>query len=216
MKSFSYCGLATFLLFASCTSNDKRDTQSQDSSAAKSNQSATRVESQPKPNVADAENIIYGRPVRQPLPELDTLPSPENPFRVVLKSREAFLVDSTSGATQQLTNTDGSIEEVSGSPNGRYVACMKIVDYVDSPGEYEPGEKVPKEAIHHLLVMSLPSGTIIREIPPPEDMFILSDRWISNSRVLFETADGFAVGGFFVYDAFRDSLQKVPYGYGHE
>jgi hypothetical protein len=39
------------------------------------------------------------------------------------------------------------------------------------------------------------------------------DKWLSKSRVIFFTSDGFAVGGHFLFDAFRDSLQEIPEDY---
>lgn len=151
-----------------------------------------------------------------PLAEADTIPSPPVSVHPTLNNREVFLVDSVTGTMEQLTFTQGNVDEVSISPNGKYLAYIKVVDYVDSPGEYQEGQTVPEDAVHAIVVVNLASGKTTREIPAPEDIFISFDRWISDSRFLFETGDGFAVGGFYVYDAFRDSLQKVKYGFGSE
>jgi hypothetical protein len=49
---------------------------------------------------------------------------------------------------------------------------------------------------------------------PPTDIYMILDKWISKSRLLFDVTDDFAMEGSYVFDAFRDSLQLVKYDYG--
>ena len=60
------------------------------------------------------------------------------------------MVDSL--GSRQITNTDGKIDELHRSPDGRYIAYLKIVEFVESPGLWEEGEEVPKEPVHHLVI----------------------------------------------------------------
>ena len=124
------------------------------------------------------------------------------------------MVDSL--GSRQITNTDGKIDELHRSPDGRYIAYLKIVEFVESPGLWEEGEEVPKEPVHHLVIQNLESQEILREIPPPRDIFIHLDKWLTKHRVLFVTTNGYAVNDFYMYNVSKDSLHTVPYGYGKE
>src|SRR3990172_12035668 len=141
-------------------------------------------------------------------PELDTLVTPPLRLSVFRIQGELFVVDSLTLQTKQLTFTKGKIDTFFLSPSRKYAACLKVIRTVDTPGEWEPGESPYVTDICAIVVVTLPSGTIIREIHP-SDFDLQFTRWISNSRFHYTTSDGFAVSSFYVFDAIRDTLQLL-------
>lgn len=148
-----------------------------------------------------------------PLPEADTSIQFQYSFVFSRRNSELWVTDTVSHVDRQLTFTLGKIDSYLVSPTRRYVVCAHRISWVPSPGIFEREEDRSEEPVHSLLVVRTVDGKSIRDIPPPLDLFFDFDRWISNSRLLCVTSDGFAVGSVFVYDAVRDSLQRVPYDF---
>jgi hypothetical protein len=145
-----------------------------------------------------------------PLAEADTVSSQPSVNRALIQAGEIFLQDSATGSKFQLTRTGGNIDTLFVSPNGKYAACMQIVDWTDEPGEYEESETPPKRPIHQVVFLNLISHSTIRVLPPDTVyVFWVFVRWISNSQALIYPSDSFAVDYAYVFDAFRDSLQEV-------
>ena len=151
----------------------------------------------------------------QPLPEADTIRQAPCQLRFSLRKSELWGKDTVTQLERQLTFTNAKIDSFLVSPTGKYAVCLHQVSWVKSPGIFEKDEDPGKEPIYSLLVVRTVDGTIIRDVKRPLDLFFDFNRWISNSRLLCVTSDGFAVGSYFVYDAFRDSLQRVPLDFAH-
>lgn len=145
------------------------------------------------------------------LPELDTIPTVPLALDVFRSNGELFLLDSLSLEMSQLTFTEGTIDTFFLSTARRYVACLKVIEIVDSPGEWEPDVDPPDERIHSILIIDIPERRIVREIRP-SDWNQHFQSWISKSRFHFISVGGFDVSGFYVYDIIRDSVQHLPYG----
>ncbi|MGA3286874.1 MAG: hypothetical protein ABSD46_05585 [Bacteroidota bacterium] len=148
-----------------------------------------------------------------PLAEADTAISGSPANKVSIQASEVVLQDSAGSSRFQLTYTGGNIDTLFVSPNCKYVACMQILEWVNEPGEYDDSEKVPQRPVYQIVFINLVSRSIIREIPPEDPLpFWVFEKWISNSRALISTTEGFSVGRVYVYDAFRDSLQYITTG----
>jgi hypothetical protein len=155
----------------------------------------------------------YEDPSHRSLPEADIIFSGRSVCRAVIQSGEAMLLDSMGKPAIQLTFSGGNIDTLFVSPNGKYLACMQIVEWVDEPGEYDEFETPPKRPVYQVVFLNLTSHSTIRVLPPePLYEFWEFERWISNSRALISTSEGFSVGDVYVYDAFRDSLQHDASG----
>lgn len=123
-----------------------------------------------------------------------------------------FLFDSLKQDTFYIYSNKFKIDNGITSPTGKYIACLIRISMVDEPGLWGDREP-PKRPYEHLVIIDAINGKIIRRLKPPSDSFMDIDKWLSKSRVIFFTSDGFAVGGHFLFDAFRDSLQEIPEDY---
>jgi hypothetical protein len=164
--------------------------------------------------VASRQVVEYAE--GEPLPEADTLLSTPPPWKAVIIAGELWIQDTVAGTSRQLTHINNQIDEARLSPNGKYAACMLVMGQVESAGEYSEGEKAPMENLYDILVVNAQTGELVRQIPPPEDIFVWADRWLSNSRLVLSCSSHFSVNAFYVYDAFRDSLQKVRWDFDDE
>ena len=202
LLSYAIAG-TMIVLIASCTSRNTNIGKAFDSLAARSVDSVHFI--------ASSQAIV-----RAPLPEADTIPSTIDLPKPMLINKYLVLYNSVTGTSQQLSNTRGEIENVYASPNGKYAVYTTVVRYIDPQVGYIEGEKQPKQAIRHLIVMNIESGRTIREISPDGNESVCFDKWISASRLTFYTWNEDRAGESYVYDSFRDSLQKAPYRYWHE
>lgn len=150
----------------------------------------------------------------QPLPEADTLFSFPYHLAFYLKDSEVWATDTIAHIDQQLSFTQGNVDTFFVSPTKKYVLCQHITGSVKSPGIFEEGEDPGEEPVYSLMTIRTSDKKILRDFDAPLDLFLYFERWLSESQFLCSTSDGFAVGFFFVYDAYRDSLQRVPYGFG--
>jgi hypothetical protein len=159
----------------------------------------------------------YNNEVIPPLlPDIDTIYNAKPRLHIIKDKRCYYLFDSIRSDT---FNIGKRINKVFISPTGKYIACLVHIDSVDKPGLWDDNKPIPKISHEHLIVVNAIIPKIIREITVPinETDFIGIERrknWISKSRLFFHTSDGFAVGFYFVYDAFRDSLQESYEGIG--
>jgi hypothetical protein len=144
------------------------------------------------------------------LPEIDTIDNAQPRLHIVKGQGCYFLFDSIRSDT---FNIGKRINKLFISPTGKYIACLVHIDSVNKPGLWDGYKTIPKISHEHLIIVNAINPKIIREIAVPinETDFIGFEKrnnWISKSRLLFHTSDGFAVAFYFVYDAFRDSLQE--------
>jgi hypothetical protein len=142
------------------------------------------------------------------LPEKDTIIDAVPCLRVIKGSNGYILFDSVRNDTFNLYKKPKRINKALLSPTRKYIACLVHIATVDEPGIWE-NKPVPKRSYEHLVIVNAISPRVIREMKEPSDCFISIGNWISKSRILVSTDDGFAVGGCYVYDAFLDSLQEV-------
>ena len=164
----------------------------------------TQRPKEPTPHVANesVDTVSKHQAVRRrsvdPLPEADT--THDQPFRLLpIKPQDSHdLIDSLRIRRYHFPYERQKIDDALVSPTGKYIACGFW-------GE-KSGNKV---SFRHLIVIEAGSGKVVRSTDSPSDCCIIMHKWISKSRLLFTTNDGFFVGLSYVYDAFRDSLQIV-------
>jgi hypothetical protein len=163
-------------------------------------------------SLAPSEKLILeeGISFKRSLPELDTNQNAKYSIGIIRFKGEIFRVDSFTSQIKQISFTHGKIDTFFLSPNRKYVACIKVVATGKEPGMWED-EEPPEVKIFSIVVMNILQDTTIRELQT-KDWNVYFDKWISNSRLRYTTADGFAVSNYYVYDAIRDTLQRVPYG----
>ena len=150
-----------------------------------------------------------------PLPEADTQLAVIQPLSPFLRDAHLWMHDSTSNKDTLISPPSWRIDRIALSPNQRYVAATRITDWIDSPGIFADTTSIPKEPTHNVSIFSCETGRLIRDIDPPEDIFLsMGNKWYSNSRLVLLCSDGFALNAIYVYDAYRDSLQKAPYTFG--
>jgi len=130
-----------------------------------------------------------------PLPEADTALAYHFNDSLFLRSGELWLYDFKAHKEKRLTSTHSQIGKFLISPTGKYVAWTGKI----------PWRKV--------VVFNMSTRKVMRRIPPPEDIFVCFEKWVSPSRLLLTCSDEIACEAYYVYDSFRDSLQKVYYGY---
>jgi len=142
---------------------------------------------------------------RDPLPESDSKHDSNPRIKLMKYHGQYFLFDSVQLDTFHLSYKRHGIDDGLTSPTGKYIAC----GFLGEPS----GDKI---SVRRLIVLNANSGRIIHSMGPPTASYIILDKWISKSRLLFETVDDFVMDGSFVFDSFRDSLQQVKYNYGRE
>jgi hypothetical protein len=152
--------------------------------------------------------------VSDPLGEADTILQAPNAISFILRASELWADDSLGHNQTQLSFTQGTIQKIFPSPSNNYVACLRRIDPIEEPGLFEKG-KAPLRAIHSIMVFRSSDLVLVREFtsPPGFERILQFRRWISDSRFLCNTSDSYAVDGAFVYDVFRDSLQRVTEDY---
>jgi hypothetical protein len=150
-----------------------------------------------------------------PLPEIDFTKDSKSRIYLI-NGRDGFvLYDSVGLDTFRLSSERQRIDVVLQSPTGKYIACLVRVSLVNEPGVWGD-TPAPQRGYYDLVVVNTKSIHIVRRMEPPCADFIELDRWMSKSRLLFHTSDGFSVAGTFVFDAYRDSLQRVDDEYGRK
>ena len=146
------------------------------------------------------EKPIVSNAPSDPLIEVDTM-NIDYPFNVYRKGNEIFLYDSSLSKEFQITKVNGAIDTFYLSPNRKYVACRKKMEYVDDRWWYG------------VFFINNQDRKLIKGFEAPTSGFLFFKSWISNSRCILTTSDGFAVSEYYVYDAYRDTVQRVNYGY---
>ncbi len=175
---------------------------------------------EPRPNAPIQQSMAPASQVPQPaiqlpLPDADTLSMHTHLLTPALRNNRLWMHDSTTNTDSLVSPSDWSIDRASVSPNKKYVAVRRISDWIDSPGLWDDTTHIPKEPIFNIAVFDCQTSRLIRDIDPPEDLFLnMQTPWLSNSRLMLTCSDGFAVNAVYVYDAYRDTLQKVPYDFG--
>jgi hypothetical protein len=96
------------------------------------------------------------------------------------------------------------------SPHRRYVAIQWITQWVGMDGEWDDSTKAPQEPIHNVSIYDCESGRMVRNIDLRHETFLGMDKWYSNSRIVLGSASDFELIGYYLYDAYRDSLQAMP------
>jgi hypothetical protein len=140
---------------------------------------------------------------RNPLPESDYTHE-SKPHIYLMKIHDQYILyDSVQLDTFHLSYKHHRIDVGLTSPTGKYIAC----GFLGEPS----GDKI---SIRRLIILNAYSSRIIHSMGPPTDIYMILDKWISKSRLLFDVTDDFAMEGSYVFDAFRDSLQLVKYDYG--
>jgi len=169
------------------------------------------------PKVADSV-VVGSKPilrigvrVERSLPEMDTTSTIPLSLNIFRWKGELFVLDSLTSKTEQLTFTRGKIDTFFLSPTRKYLVCLKLVGTAKEPGLWTSEDKAPDVPAYNIVVIEILKRRLVREIEP-RTFDLTFTKWISTSRFHFTEGDGFAVGEFYVYDAFRDTLQELPYG----
>lgn len=131
-----------------------------------------------------------------------------------LSDGEVWVCDRDGRRVEQLTKTAGRVEDFLFCPALKYVSYSQIIKYVDEPGLWEEGERIPQRAVCSIVVMELKDEKVLKEIMPPKDNWIYPVKWLPNERLLFYGASGFDVWGFFEYDIQKGIELQVDYAKG--
>ncbi len=191
--------ILTVITFATCTpkkSGVAKNTFVSDSNAIQQSGTVSRSVKGP------------GSKFAEPLPEADH-DTTVYPFNILRRHGEVLRIDPILHDTLQLSHTKGHIDSFFLSPTHKYLACLRRI----------PGGEYPEYPWHELLVYEIPSYKFIRRLNSSE--FKLSPfvgsvgiwHWVSSSRLLFTSMSDLDVAGYYVYDAFRDSVQEVSNHY---
>ena len=132
-----------------------------------------------------------------------------------LKDGEVWICDLHGKEMKQITNDSGKVDDFLFSPNLKYLAYAKIVDYVDEPGLWEDSEKVPQRAVCSIVIMDLGTQEIKRQRMPTEDTWIYISKWLPGDKLLYYSASGFDVSGFYAWDIRSGSKEEIEYNKGH-
>ena len=131
-----------------------------------------------------------------------------------LSDGEVWVSDKDGRRIKQITKTTGRIEDFLFSPTLKYLSYSQIIKYVDEPGLWEEGEKIPQRAVCSIVIMELRDQKILKEIMPPEDSWIYPAKWLPDEKLLFYGASGFDVWGFFEYDIQKRIEGEIDYTEG--
>ena len=148
--------------------------------------------------------------VSHSLSEIDTGYNTKYPIGIFKSKGEIFRIDSNTSQITKILFAEGKIDTFFLSPGGKFTAFIIVCATGKEPGLWKP-EEAPEADIYSIVVVNNLDNSIIREINTSQ-WNIAFDKWISNSRFLYTTNDGFAVSDFYIYDAIRDILQRLPYG----
>lgn len=128
-----------------------------------------------------------------------------------LRNGDVWITDQSGREIKQITKTDGNVGKFLFSPTLRYLAYSKFIKYVDDPGIYEEGD-APKVPVYSIIIIDLKKQKIMKEIKPPiseGDNWIYMDKWLPNGKLMFYSADGFAVSWYFMYDPTTNSNEEM-------
>lgn len=128
-----------------------------------------------------------------------------------LSDGEVWVSDKDGRGIKQITKTTGRVEDFLFSPTLKYLSYSQIIKYVDEPGWWEEGEKIPQRAVCSIVIMELKDQKVLKEIMPPEDSWIYPAKWLPDEKLLFYGASGFDVWGFFEYDIQKGIEGEVDY-----
>ena len=128
-----------------------------------------------------------------------------------LKYGEVWVSDFDGQKIKQITSDSGKVDDFLFSPSLKYLAYAKIIGYTDEPGLWDDTEKVPQRAVCSILIMELETRKIIKEIMPTEDIWIYISKWLPEEKLLYYSASGFDVSGFYAYDIQEDNKEEIDY-----
>jgi dipeptidyl aminopeptidase/acylaminoacyl peptidase len=128
-----------------------------------------------------------------------------------LRGAEVWSADLAGGGAAAVTRTGGKVDAYEVSPDGRYLAYQRVLEYVEEAGESDEGEEVPQRAVSSVVVMDLAARRVLKEIPPSEDVFLYVDRVTPGGSVILHTAGHFDVSGFLEYDIVRGVQRELDY-----
>ena len=144
------------------------------------------------------------------LPEADTSMAERHLLTPFLRDNELWMHDSTSNKDSLIVKDSLGINEIVISPHRRYVAVQWIRQWIGMSGVWADSEEVPQEEINTVSIYDCESGRLIRDLDLGIETFFGTHKWYSNSRIILGAASDFELIGFYLYDAYRDSLQEMP------
>jgi hypothetical protein len=144
------------------------------------------------------------------LPEADTATTQRHLLTPFLRGNELWMHDSNTNKDSLIVKDTLGIDNLILSPHRRYVAIQWITQWVGMDGEWDDSTKAPQEPIHNVSIYDCESGRMVRNIDLRHETFLGMDKWYSNSRIVLGSASDFELIGYYLYDAYRDSLQAMP------
>ena len=99
-----------------------------------------------------------------------------------LSDGEVWVSDRDGQRITQITHTNGRIEDFLFSPTLKYLSYSQIIKYVDEPGLWEEGERIPQRAVCSIVIMELRDQKVLKEIMSPEVVgYILQNGYLMKS-----------------------------------
>lgn len=131
-----------------------------------------------------------------------------------IKAGEVWISDPDGRGMEQITSDSGKVDDYLFSPSLNYLAYARIISYVDEPGLWEDSEKVPQRAVCSIRIFDPAAHKIVKEIMPTEDTWIYMSKWLPGGKLLYYSASGFDVSGYYVYDIQKDAKEEFEYNLG--
>jgi hypothetical protein len=160
------------------------------------------IQGSPSPDSSELASLL--------LPEADTSMAERHLLTPFLRDNELWAHDSTSNKDSLIVKDSLGINEIVISPHRRYVAVQWIRQLIGISGVWADSTEAPQQEIHTVSIYDCESGRLIRDIDLGLETFFGTHKWYSNSRIILGAASEFELIGFYLYDAYRDSLQEMP------
>lgn len=132
-----------------------------------------------------------------------------------LRDGDVWITEQSGQTIKQITKTGGKVGGFRFSPALRYIAYSKVIKYVDDPGLYEEGE-APKVPVYSIVIMDIKKQKMLKAIKPPKDEWIHLIKWLPDGRLLYYSADGFAVNDYYEYNSLKNTMNKLDYLEGNK
>lgn len=129
-----------------------------------------------------------------------------------IKGREVWIADKESRKAKQLTRTNGKVESFIFSPALSYLAYAKIIGQITEPGSpEEEGEEASKRPLYSVVILDIEKEEIHLEVTPPPGEWIYPEEWLSGDRLVYYSASGSEVSGFFEYDVQKKTRKEISW-----
>jgi len=126
-----------------------------------------------------------------------------------LRDQAVWLANPDGSGEQRLTNKSVKVNDFLFSPTLQYLAYSAIVGSAEEPGLWDSTETAPQRAICSIVIFDLATN---KKLKQTDSEWVYITRWLPQDRLLYYTSDGYAVSGYYAYDARKNSMLTMPDG----